>query len=51
MTNLEEAVLCSCGNLIKVEEISQFTTLVFLCNSCIMEMEKAVNISYENGEI
>jgi hypothetical protein len=39
MTNIVvEAVLCGCGNLFKVEEISQHVTLRFLCDPCPLDL-------------
>jgi hypothetical protein len=51
ITHNEEAILCDCGNLAMVNPVTQDSTLVFLCDSCIVEMEKSLNISYQNGDI
>jgi hypothetical protein len=51
ITHNEEAILYDCGNLVMVNPVTQDSTLVFLCDSCIVEMEKSLNISYQNGDI
>ena len=51
ITHNEEAILCDCGNLVTVNPVTQDSTLVFLCDSCIVEMEESLNISYQNGDI
>jgi hypothetical protein len=47
-----ESNLCDCGNIFKVELLTdQFTTLVFLCSCCERELYKELSIPYENGDI
>jgi hypothetical protein len=43
---MTEGVLCECGNLFKVESISQYVTLVFLCDPCQSEVYELLSIPY-----
>jgi hypothetical protein len=47
-----EANACDCGNIFKVEPlVDQFITLVFLCDPCLMDIEREVLMQYTSNDI